>query len=271
MRQYPSLYHIVRQKSDTVASILRTIPLNVSFRRTLRGHNLSLWYDLINRVVLTPLSSNRDVFKWRETSSGQFTVQSMYQALINNGQMFNHKLIWKLNLPLKIKIFLWYLVKGIILTKDNLIKRNWNGNKKCGFCNTDESIQHLFIECHVARHMWRLFHFCFGMSAPRSVRHIFSTWITGIDLKTKRLVITGVSVFCWAIWISRNDLVFNNVSSFTYLQVLFRGTHWLRLWAQLQKDEADGVLIKNVCRRLESVAMQFCVNFGWRFSNRIAL
>jgi hypothetical protein len=63
----------------------------------------------------------------------------MYQALIDNGQMFNHKLIWKLNLPLKIKIFLWYLVKGIILTKDNLIKRNWNENKKCGFCNTDES------------------------------------------------------------------------------------------------------------------------------------
>jgi hypothetical protein len=28
-----------------------------------------LWYDLINRVVLTPLSYNRDVFKWRETSS----------------------------------------------------------------------------------------------------------------------------------------------------------------------------------------------------------
>jgi hypothetical protein len=82
-----------------------------------------------------------------------FTVQSMYQVLINNGQMFNHKLIWKLNLPLKIKIFLWYLVKGIIPTKDNLIETNWNGNKKCGFYNTDESIQHLFIECHFARHI----------------------------------------------------------------------------------------------------------------------
>jgi hypothetical protein len=69
-------------------------------------------------------------------------------------------------------------------------------------------------------------------------------------------------VFCWSIWISRNDLVFNNISSFTYLQVFFpRGTHWLRFWAQLQKDEADGVLIKNVCRRLESVVIQFCVNF----------
>jgi hypothetical protein len=59
MSQYPSLYHIVRQKSDTIVSILRTIPLNVLFRRTLRGQNLALWYDLINRVVLTLLSSKR--------------------------------------------------------------------------------------------------------------------------------------------------------------------------------------------------------------------
>jgi hypothetical protein len=104
-----------------------------------------------------------------------------------------------------------------------------------------------------------------------SVRHIFSTWLTGIDLRTKCLIITSASVFCRAIWISRNALVFNNISSFTYLQVLFRCTHWLKFWAQLQKDETDGVLIKNVCRRLESVVLQFCVNFGWRFSNRIVL
>jgi hypothetical protein len=150
-------------------------------------------------------------------------------------------------------------VKGIILTKDNLIKRNWNENKKCGFCNTDESIQHLFIECHFARHMWRLFHFCFGMSAPRSVCHIFGAWLTGTDLKTKRLVITSVSVFCWAIWINRNDLVFNNVLSFTYLQVFFRDTHWLKFWSQLQKDESDGALIKNVCRHLNRWPCNFAL------------
>jgi hypothetical protein len=63
------------------------------------------------------------------------------------------------------------------------------------------------------------------MSAPRSVHHIFGVWLTGTDLRTKCLVIIGVSVFCWAIWISKNDLIFNNVTSFTYLRVLFRGTH----------------------------------------------
>jgi hypothetical protein len=60
MRQYPSLYHIVRRKNDTVASILSTIPLNVSFRRALVGHNLALRYDLVNWVVHITSSSHRD-------------------------------------------------------------------------------------------------------------------------------------------------------------------------------------------------------------------
>jgi hypothetical protein len=36
----------------------------------------------------------------------------------------------------------------------------------------------------------------------------------GMDLNTKNLIITGVPVLCWAIWISRNDLVFNKVHIF---------------------------------------------------------
>ena len=31
--------------------------------------------------------------------------------------------LWKLKLPLKIKIFLWHLGRGVTLTKDNLIKK----------------------------------------------------------------------------------------------------------------------------------------------------
>lgn len=38
-------------------------------------------------------------------------------------------IVWKLKVPLKIKIFLWYLQKGVILTKDNLLKRRWKGGK----------------------------------------------------------------------------------------------------------------------------------------------
>jgi hypothetical protein len=119
--------------------------------------------------------------------------------------------------------------------------------------------------------MWRLLSICFGLATPRSVRHIFGTWMMGVDSKTKHLVITGVSALCWAIWISRNDLVFDKAPMMTYLQVLFRGTHWLRLWVQLQRSEGAADLIRRACRRLETVAMQIFAFHGWRFTNRIAL
>jgi hypothetical protein len=40
---------------------------------------------------------------------------------------------------------MWYLLKGVIFTKDNLARHNWQGNKKSVFCASDESTQHLFL------------------------------------------------------------------------------------------------------------------------------
>lgn len=57
----------------------------------------------------------------------------MYLALINNGYIERNKIIWKLKMPLKIKIkiFMWYLLKDVVLTKDNLARRNWNSSLRC--------------------------------------------------------------------------------------------------------------------------------------------
>jgi hypothetical protein len=51
---------------------------------------------------------------------------------------------WKAKLPLKIKIFLWYLKRWVVLTKDNLMKRGWKGDSKCNLCGLEETIQHIF-------------------------------------------------------------------------------------------------------------------------------
>jgi hypothetical protein len=46
----------------------------------------------------------------------------------------NHnKHVWKAKLPLKIKIFMWLLQQDAILTKKNLSKKNWQGDKSCSF------------------------------------------------------------------------------------------------------------------------------------------
>ena len=86
-QQYPSLFNIVRKKHAMVASVFERVPLNMSFRRTLTGHNLYLWHDLVACISHVQLNNNADAFQWNLTQAGTFTVNSMHNALISNGNV----------------------------------------------------------------------------------------------------------------------------------------------------------------------------------------
>ena len=89
--------------------------------------------------------------------------------------------------------------KGVILTKNNLARRNWNGSKVCCLCNKLETIQHLFFDCHYARFLWRAVHWEFGIAPPTCVSHLFGGWSKLGHRKHNLLVLSGTSALCWAI------------------------------------------------------------------------
>jgi hypothetical protein len=35
----------------------------------------------------------------------------------------------------------------------------------------------------------------------------------------------------WSIWLSRDDIVFNKTSIFSYMIVIFRAIYWTRMWS----------------------------------------
>jgi hypothetical protein len=153
--QYPALYSIVRHKSETIATVMHNSPSNMAFRRDILGPRLESWNSLLQRLERVQLMQGSDVVRWNLNESGKFSVDSMYKALIQSDTpVFTNKKIWSMKIPLKTKIFAWYLRRGIILTKDNLVKRNWQGSKKCVFCHHDETIDHLFFNCQFARSVW---------------------------------------------------------------------------------------------------------------------
>ena len=110
--RFPNLYHVVFNKHDTVEQVVSTNPLNLSFRRTLVGVKLTEYINLVAYLRDFNLADERDTISWKLHNNGQFSVRSMYQKLINQQVPFRHKYIWKLKIPLKIKIFFWYLLKG---------------------------------------------------------------------------------------------------------------------------------------------------------------
>nr|AAP54409.2 hypothetical protein LOC_Os10g35080 [Oryza sativa Japonica Group] len=68
---------------------------------------------------------------WNYHQNVRFSVKSMYLALINNGYIERNKIVWKLKMPLKIKIFMWYLLKGVVIFKATYWLRFWAKLQKC--------------------------------------------------------------------------------------------------------------------------------------------
>jgi hypothetical protein len=113
------------------------------------------------------------------------------------------------------------------------------GDRKCCFYSSNESIQHLFFDCHFAKFIRRIVQVSFNLPPPTSVHNIFTGWLEGINRKLKSQIIVGASALCWAVWLTRNDIVFNKIIASSYLQAIFRGTYWTRFWSLLEKEEED--------------------------------
>jgi hypothetical protein len=65
-----------------------------------------------------------DEVKWIWSPNHKFSVKSMYNQLNRSdesGPSFKYN--WRAKVPQKIKIFMWLVAHGAILTKDNMIRR----------------------------------------------------------------------------------------------------------------------------------------------------
>ena len=52
-------------------------------------------------------------------------------------------------------------------------------------------------------------------------------------------------------------MVFDESSTLSYMQILFRAIYWFRSWALLQKCDEDNKFLKSTCRNLEITIMHF--------------
>ena len=116
---------------------------------------------------------------------------------MNGHTRFLRKYLWKLKVPLKIKVFLWFLNRKVLLTKDNLARRKWQGCTKCSFCGSEETVEHLLISCPFAKIVLRIVYNTYNITPPANITNMFGNWMNGIDRKTKAQIRIGVSAQIW--------------------------------------------------------------------------
>jgi hypothetical protein len=96
---------------------------------------------------------------------------------------------------------------------------------------------------------------------------LFGPWLRSFSKKQRNLVLVGAAAFCWAVWISRNDLMFQKSKYKSILQVNFRGTFWIRSWSILSREEGR-IMLKFESRLLETIAMEIMSKSGWNTLKR---
>ena len=124
------------------------------------------------------------------------------------------------------------------------------------------------FDCSFAKFIWRIVRITFNIDILKSISHVYRLWLSKYRANIKYQIFVWVGTICWAIWISRNDIVFNKVRFFTPMQVIYKGTHWIRTWSVFQKEEKRNIL-KQAGASLERVTMEIFAHNGWKFSHRI--
>uniref|UniRef100_A0A803PJK4 Reverse transcriptase domain-containing protein n=1 Tax=Cannabis sativa TaxID=3483 RepID=A0A803PJK4_CANSA len=169
----------------------------------------------IDKILSIPLStfSHDDKIIWHHETTGIYTVKSGYilaskfadqeapSVSSHSTQLWKH--FWKLNIPSKVRIFLWKAVQECLPVAAILQKCHIAGSDICSLCRgNNESIVHALFLCKRAKKVWR--------GSSFSIDRIIHESSTFKDLFFKasetwpQQELEQFACILWSIWTERN-------------------------------------------------------------------
>ena len=147
-------------------------------------------------ILQIPISKTgfvQDQVMWKHANDGVYQVKLAYDLLMKEcegtyqnaqDQRGAWNLIWKVQVPFKINIFAWKLLKDSLPTMLALKNRSISTDSSCPMCNSkEESSTHLFLLCPFTRAYWH------GLTLAKHASDFSSVsiqqWVTSVIVKHK--------------------------------------------------------------------------------------
>ncbi|TVU10399.1 hypothetical protein EJB05_43925, partial [Eragrostis curvula] len=161
-----------------------------------------------------------DIFAWALEKHGTYSVRSAYRLLKSQQSQTEQarenaenssddtrwcKVLWKMEIPLKVRIFWWRILNNFLPSKAELKRRHVAKEGHCEACgNPCESLYHIAFECTFAHRFWEAVKTVTGKKIPRLHPVSWTKDFLGgqvCDLRDAALFICGV----WSLWSGRNN------------------------------------------------------------------
>ncbi|XP_043714818.1 uncharacterized protein LOC122663179 [Telopea speciosissima] len=168
--------------------------------------------------------ASTDSWYWGPSKNGKFSVKSVYYLALNSNIVKNrsdcasasnslfYKQLWKLDILLKMKLFLWRCCVNACCVNQLLFTTSITHNAKCLICQLDEkSIVHALFRCSFASSCWLASPFRLDTSSFQG--NDFKDWICFLfdkyrDAPDQRDCYIQWPSLLWQIWKTRNKVVF---------------------------------------------------------------
>lgn len=119
------------------------------------------------------------------------------------------KKLWKLNIPHKVKIFLWRFCRNTMPIRWRLRSRGIIVPITCPMCNNDvEHMLHLFFDCNFAADCWAHANIMQDMTEVEAA----PSWLLDKLATASVEELEKISMVLWGIWNWRNRKVWDNKS-----------------------------------------------------------
>ncbi|XP_039113810.1 uncharacterized protein LOC120249385 [Dioscorea cayenensis subsp. rotundata] len=163
----------------SINSFILNASFNISNCSELFGNNLT--HVILNNTSFDNVASNEWV--WRPISSKASTVAAIYEHLNSDGPSTDAwvgwRLIWKLRVTPRTKIFIWKLAHGKLPTGDYLYNINIGPATTCHFCGlSSETANHLIWHCRWAIMCWDTIFNWLGLSNSFFDHLSNGSWLT---------------------------------------------------------------------------------------------
>jgi len=140
--------------------------------------------ELLAYVFVQSNVSNR--WQWDPDIHDGYTVKGAHQILTTRVSTIDvdatRDPVWHKQLPLKVSLVAWRLLKDMLPTKINLQRRGLlqaDAIRCLSGCGTEESASHLFLHCNVFSSLWQHIRSLIGVSGvePLHIREHFIQFI----------------------------------------------------------------------------------------------
>ncbi|KAL4353155.1 hypothetical protein GQ457_06G030220 [Hibiscus cannabinus] len=169
-----------------------------------------------------------DICVWRWTTHHDFELQSAYSHWAQSDLAAPDpiwKRIWGLQIPQRVRCFLWLARRQKLLTNLERYKRTLTDDPRCPICHRDEeSILHTLRDCSFFRQIWKnvvpqsLLSSFFSASVKDWLRQNLCSNILLCNSLPWKFVF---ALILWQSWKNRNDAVFAETTA-TIEQVISR-------------------------------------------------